>query len=161
MIRYPFARGAALCLTGLACLALAAAPALAEPKDLSVELNKLEPQGAGCRAYVVVQNNDDAAYKTFALKMRDGSCNQCHVPNNPDGMKKLVLLQTPVHAASEIKRVLKTVRADTMPLDELGIEKPLDKVTKEALLKEGVVFDQLLDEAKAWEAAQGAKLSQK
>lgn len=103
----------------------------------------------------------DAAYKTFALKMRDGSCNQCHVPNNPDGMKKLVLLQTPVHAASEIKRVLKTVRADTMPLDELGIEKPLDKVTKEALLKEGVVFDQLLDEAKAWEAAQDAKLSQK
>lgn len=103
----------------------------------------------------------DAAYKSFALKMRDGSCNQCHVPNNPDGMKKLVLLQTPVHAAAEIKRVLKSVRADTMPLDELGIEKPLDKATKEALLKEGVAFDKLLDEAKAWEAAQDAKLSKK
>ena len=57
----------------------------------------------------------DVAYKDFALKMREGQCDSCHVPNNPDGMKKLVLLQTPAHAAGEIKRLLKSVRDDKMP----------------------------------------------
>lgn len=51
------------------CLILAAAPALAEPKALSVELNKLEPQNNGCRAYLVVQNDDDTAYKAFKLDL--------------------------------------------------------------------------------------------
>lgn len=49
---------------------LGAAPVLAQqPKSLSVELNKLEPQGAGCRAYIVVQNDDETAYKTFKLDL--------------------------------------------------------------------------------------------
>ena len=47
-----------------------AAPAAAQsPKALTVELNKLEPQGNGCRAYVVVQNDDDIAYKAFKLDL--------------------------------------------------------------------------------------------
>src|SRR5882672_9974625 len=46
----------------------------------------------------------DAAYRTLALRMRDAQCDSCHVPNNPDGMKRLVLLQTPAHAAGEIQR---------------------------------------------------------
>jgi len=94
----------------------------------------------------------EVAYRSFALKMRDGQCDQCHVPNNPDGMKKLVLLQTPAHAAAEIKRVLKAVREDRMPRDEFGIEQPLDKQTKTALLEEGARFDELIDAAKRWEA---------
>jgi hypothetical protein len=93
----------------------------------------------------------DVAYKNLALRLRDGQCNQCHVPNNPDGMRKLVLLQTPMHTAAEIKRILRSVREDRMPLDEVGIEQPLDPATKEALLKEGVAFDQMLDAAKLWE----------
>jgi len=32
----------------------------------------------------------------------DAQCDSCHVPNNPEGMKRLVLLQTPAHAAGEI-----------------------------------------------------------
>jgi hypothetical protein len=83
--------------------------------------------------------------------LREGQCFECHVPNNPDGMKKLVLLQTPMHAAAQIKRVLKTVRQDSMPRDEFGIEKPLDAKTKAALLEEGVAFDKLLDLARQWE----------
>jgi hypothetical protein len=98
----------------------------------------------------------DAAYKSFALRMRDGQCMDCHVPNNPDGMKRLVLLQTPMHAASEIKRVMDSVRKDRMPRDEFGIESPLDSRTKEALLDEGAAFERLVDLAKQWESGQAA-----
>ena len=98
----------------------------------------------------------DVAYKNLALRLRDGQCFQCHVPNNPDGMKKLVLLQTPMHAAAEIKRVMKSVREDRMPRDEFGIENPLDARTKAALLGEGAVFENLLDQAKLWEAQRNA-----
>ena len=93
----------------------------------------------------------DTAYKNLALRLREGQCFQCHVPNNPDGMKKLVLLQTPMHAAAEIKRVMKSVREDRMPRDEFGIESPLDARTKSALLSEGATFENLLDLAKQWE----------
>lgn len=98
----------------------------------------------------------DAAYKSFALRMREGQCMDCHVPNNPDGMKRLVLLQTPMHAAAEIKRVMESVRKDRMPRDELGLEKPLDAHTKDALLNEGAAFERLVDLAKQWEAGSAA-----
>jgi hypothetical protein len=101
----------------------------------------------------------DAAYKNLALRLREGQCFQCHVPNNPDGMRKLVLLQTPMHAAAEIKRVMKSVREDRMPRDEFGIENPLDASTKAALLNEGATFEKLLDLAKQWEAESAASLS--
>ena len=99
----------------------------------------------------------DAAYKRLALRMRDSKCNDCHVPNNPDKMSRLVLLQTPAHAAGEIKRLLTAVRGDKMPIDELGIEQPLDAKTKAALLEEGVAFDTLYDAAKKWEASNKAR----
>ena len=51
--------------------------------------------------------------------MRTGHCNGCHVPNNPSRMSRLVLLQTPVHAASEIKRIMRSVRDNEMPIDDL------------------------------------------
>ncbi|MGE0024745.1 MAG: hypothetical protein AB7S70_14070 [Hyphomicrobium sp.] len=53
----------------MSLLFVLASPVAAEPKALSVELNKLEPQGAGCRAYMVVQNDDDTAYKAFKLDL--------------------------------------------------------------------------------------------
>jgi hypothetical protein len=103
----------------------------------------------------------DGAYKRFALRMRDGQCNNCHVPNNPDGMKKLVLLQSPAHAAGEIRRVLDSVQRDRMPRNEFGIEEPLDARTKAALLDEGRRFAEILEAAKQWEArsAQAAAAS--
>lgn len=98
----------------------------------------------------------DVAYRNFALRLREGQCMDCHVPNNPDRMKKLVLLQTPVHAAAEIKRVLKSVLEDRMPRDDVGIEQPLDGRAKAALLAEGAAFDRVLDQARQWEAGQEA-----
>jgi hypothetical protein len=67
-------------------------------------------------------------------------------------MKKLVLLQTPMHAASEIQRLMKAVRENKMPVDEFGAESPIDAPAKAALLKEGATFEKLLELAKMWEA---------
>jgi len=53
----------------VSCLFLGAAPALADPPKLSVELNKLEAKDAGCRAYVVVQNDETTGYQTFKLDL--------------------------------------------------------------------------------------------
>jgi hypothetical protein len=99
----------------------------------------------------------DAAYKALALKMRDAQCDSCHVPNNPDKMKRLVLLQTPAHAAGEIERLMKAVREDKMPRDEVGIEQPLDAKLKSALLESGGAFEALVHAAKDWEASRLAQ----
>jgi hypothetical protein len=94
----------------------------------------------------------DSAYKALALKMRDAQCDSCHVPNNPGKMKRLVLLQTPAHAAGEIERLMKAVREDKMPLDEVDIEQPLEAKLKSALLESGGAFEALVRSAKDWEA---------
>lgn len=63
--RFPGAARAAI--LGLVALPLFAATAAAEPTKLTLELNKLEPQGESCRAYVVLNNesaNDYQAMKT-------------------------------------------------------------------------------------------------
>lgn len=94
----------------------------------------------------------DGAYRQFALRLREGQCDSCHVPDNPHKSKRLVLLQTPAHAAAEIGRVIKSLRIDRMPLDETGIEAPLDKHLKQALLDDGAAFAKLVEAARAWEA---------
>ena len=94
----------------------------------------------------------DGAYRALALRMRDAQCDTCHVPSNPDGMKRLVLLQTPAHAAGEIQRLMKAVREDKMPLDEVGIEQPLAADLKKALLEAGGTFEALVQAAKDWES---------
>src|SRR6266446_4922210 len=99
----------------------------------------------------------DSAYRTLALRMRDAQCDSCHVPNNPDGMKRLVLLQTPAHAAGEIQRLMKAVREDRMPRDEVGIEQPLDAKLKSALLESGGAFEAVLRAANEWEAKRRAQ----
>ncbi len=104
-------------------------------------------------------NQVDAAYRKLALRLREGQCDQCHVPNNPDGMKRLVLLQTPAHAAGEIGRLLKSVREDRMPRDDAGIESPLEGHAKAVLLEEGQAFEQLMQAAKRWEAQRAQPVS--
>ena len=78
---------------------------------------------------------------------------QEHAPDNPEKMKRLVLFQTPVHAAAEIKRVMAAVRDNRMPRDEIGIEKELDAKTKTLLLKYGAVFESTVNAAYAWESS--------
>jgi hypothetical protein len=96
----------------------------------------------------------DFTYRTLALRMRDAQCDNCHVPNNPWKMRRLVLLHTPAHAAGEISRLMTAVREDRMPLEEnSGIEQPLEPALKRALLESGGAFEQLVKAAKDWEAA--------
>jgi hypothetical protein len=95
----------------------------------------------------------DSTYRTLALRMRDGQCDNCHVPNNPMPMRRLVLLHTPAHAAGEITRLMKAVRADKMPLDDTGAEQPLEPALKRALLESGAAFEEMVKAAKDWEAA--------
>lgn len=93
----------------------------------------------------------EPSYRDLANAMRNGHCNECHVPNNPSGMKRLVLLQTPAHAASEIKRVMAAVRDDKMPQDDIGLYQEIDPDTKAALLKYGAAFEAVVDAARNWE----------
>ncbi len=67
-------------------------------------------------------------------------------------MKRLILMQTPVHAAGEIKRMMRAVREDKMPLDDTGLYKKLDPTVKAALLKYGTAFESVVDAAREWEA---------
>ncbi len=99
----------------------------------------------------------EPSYRDLANAMRDGHCNDCHVPNNPSKMKRLVLLQTPAHAASEIKRVMDSVRADKMPLDDIGLFQEMDEATKAALLKYGAAFESVVESARAWEKQHTAR----
>ena len=95
----------------------------------------------------------DFTYRTLALRMRDAQCNNCHVPNNPWKMRRLVLMHTPAHAAGEIDRLMTAVREDRMPRDDNGIEHPLEPALKRALLESGGAFEELVKAARDWEAA--------
>jgi len=93
-------------------------------------------------------------YRDFAISLREGQCFSCHVPDNPSGMKRLVLLQSPAHAAAEIKRVLRDVDNETMPRDEFDVEKPLPPALKKTLLEKGGEFSRVVDLAREWERNQ-------
>ncbi len=95
----------------------------------------------------------DAAYRSFATDARKGSCMDCHEPSNKAGMSHLVLLQTPMHAAGEIDRVLREVRKGEMPQDELGLPKEIDPDLRKAILRSGIAFRKALRDADQWEAA--------
>lgn len=51
-----------------ACALLSPAAAMADTA-VSVELNKLEPNGEACRAYLLVKNDTDAAFETLKLDL--------------------------------------------------------------------------------------------
>lgn len=102
----------------------------------------------------------DTSYRKFALTLRDAKCASCHVPNNPDKMRRLVLLQTPLHAASEIERAIRDVKRGSMPLDEIGMEKPLDDKMKARFLGDAEEFAAVVRAAREWEALDRAKVSE-
>lgn len=63
-----------------ACFGFGTLPALADPAAVSVELNKLETQGSGCRSYLVVQNDSATAFDSYKLDIvlfgQDGVVNR-------------------------------------------------------------------------------------
>lgn len=93
----------------------------------------------------------DRQYRDLALQMRESQCMQCHVPNNPDKMSRLVLLSTPAHAAGEIDRVIKSVREDKMPMDEYRNSYALKPEDKKWLLESAEAFKATVQSARAWE----------
>jgi hypothetical protein len=96
----------------------------------------------------------DSAYRTLALRMRDAQCEKCHVPNNPMPMRRLVIMHTPAHASGEIARLMDAVREGRMPLDDAGVEMPLEPALKRALLESGSAFESMVNAARDWEARQ-------
>ena len=88
--------------------ATAAATAAAAP--ISIELNKLEPQGQGCRAYVVVDNKSDVTYSTLKLDL---------IVFGTDGViaRRNALDLGPVRAS---KKSIKTFDLDNPPCDGIG-----------------------------------------
>jgi len=98
----------------------------------------------------------DATYRAVALELRNAECMNCHVPDNPDKSKRLVLLQTPAHAEAEVSRVIKSVRQGRMPLDEIGLEKRMPDDLKNHLLSKAEAFAAAILEAKTWETANSA-----
>ena len=91
------------------------------------------------------------AYQDFALSLRDKSCLACHNPGNPAHMKQLVLLQTPAHAAGEIRALIAAVEKDQMPLTEWGIADPMTAADKAAFLAKARAFQLASERAFAWE----------
>jgi len=96
----------------------------------------------------------DKTYKAFAIQARNGTCYECHTPENKATADHLVLLQTPMHASGEINRALKDVRDGKMPEDELGQPKGLDPKLRAAILQTGEEFRDTLAKADRWEATQ-------
>lgn len=93
----------------------------------------------------------DRQYRDLALQLRESQCSQCHVPSNPDKMSRLVLLSTPAHAAGEIDRLIKSVREDRMPVDDLRNAAPLPTDRKQWLLESAEAFRASVRAAQEWE----------
>ncbi|HSK40297.1 MAG TPA: hypothetical protein VK943_11070 [Arenibaculum sp.] len=93
----------------------------------------------------------ETKFRDLANDLRRSTCMECHVPDNPNGMRRLVLLQTPAHAAAEIERVMRVVREGKMPVEDWGEERPLDPAIKATLLDHGTAFEQVVEQAAQWE----------
>jgi len=98
----------------------------------------------------------DQAYREFATQIREGACLGCHTPANPAGMRRLVLLQTPIHAAGEIDNVIRAVREGAMPLDDIGLRKDIGTAKRESILRSAEAFRDELDKARDWESLHGS-----
>ncbi len=94
----------------------------------------------------------DQSYRSFALRIRDESCLNCHTPANKAEAERLVLLQTPRHAAGEIENVIKAVKTGEMPQDDIGLRKDIPDDHRAAVLKSAVAFRDELARADKWEA---------
>lgn len=95
----------------------------------------------------------DKTYRSFALRIRDESCLDCHTPANKAGADRIVLLQTPRHAAGEIENVIKAIRNEAMPEDDIGLRKDIPPEHRAAVLDAAVTFRDELALADKWEAA--------
>jgi hypothetical protein len=96
----------------------------------------------------------DQTYRSFALRIRDESCLDCHTPANKAESERLVLLQTPLHAAGEIDNVIRAVEDREMPEDDIGLRKDIPAANRAAVLRDATAFRDELARADKWEATQ-------
>jgi hypothetical protein len=94
----------------------------------------------------------DQTYRSFALRIRDESCLNCHTPANPAESERLVLLQTPQHAAGEIDNVIKAIKSGEMPQDDIGLRMDISDERRAAILDAALKFREELASADQWEA---------
>jgi hypothetical protein len=95
----------------------------------------------------------DRTYRSFALRIRNESCLDCHTPANTAGAERLVLLQTPLHAAGEIDDVIRAVETSEMPQDDIGLRQEIPIASRTAVLQDATAFRDELARADDWEAA--------
>lgn len=103
--------GSAYLLLAAIPVVLAAVPASAEPAtQITLELNKLEPQDKSCRAYLVVANDGQTVYQSFKLDL---------VMFQPDGVigKRFALDLAPIKAG---KKTVKLFDLDGVACDKVG-----------------------------------------
>lgn len=100
-------RGVAIALLGLPLFCTAA---VADPAGITVELNKLEPQGSGCRAYLVVNNESATQYQILKLDL---------VLFQPDGVigRRFAIDLAPLKPS---KRAVKLFDLDGVACDKIG-----------------------------------------
>ena len=93
-----------------ASLLVAPIAAAAEDGSIAIELNKLEPQGQSCRAYVVVTNKSDKEYQSLNLDL---------VLFRPDGVigRRFAINLAPFKPD---KRTVKLFDIDATPCDQVG-----------------------------------------
>lgn len=99
-----------LCVAAVA-LVTPAQVALADPANqITLELNKLEPQDNSCRAYLVVGNDGQTVYQTFKLDL---------VMFQPDGVigKRFALDLAPIKSG---KKTVKLFDLDGVACDKVG-----------------------------------------
>lgn len=91
----------------------------------------------------------DRQYRDLALQLREAQCSGCHVPSNPAGSRRLVLLSSPAHVTGEIDRVIRSVRearpATTARAHALAPE------DQQWLLRSAEAFRDTVRAAQAWE----------
>ena len=100
---------AACCVVGASLFFIAIAAA-AEGGDIAIELNKLEPQGQACRAYVVVSNKSAKEWQSLNLDL---------VLFRPDGVigRRFAINLAPLRPD---KRTVKLFDMDGTPCDQVG-----------------------------------------
>lgn len=98
-----------LCMSA-ALLVMAVPTAHADATGVRVELNKLEPGGSACRAYLVVENTTKSAFETLKLDL---------VMFDPQGVvaKRFAVETGPLPAS---KTSLKAFDIDGLPCDQVG-----------------------------------------
>jgi hypothetical protein len=99
-----------LLLGAVIALSCTTTSAWAEPNGISVELNKLEPQERGCRAYFVVTNKTATAYQALKLDL---------ILFQTDGVigRRFAIDLGPLKSD---KRMVKLFDLDATPCDQVG-----------------------------------------